>query len=181
MAPGTGPKQLAIIRLGSGPASGVDPGLPARKHGVALIVAGQFLREVVGLGSVDASDSLPRMSPPSASICSTPVTRAALEAALSGHLAPDFKTIADFREDNGGAILEVCRQFVTPCRKLDLLSAVSVAIDGSKFKAVNARDKNFTEAKMKRRLERIDESIARYLSQLLIAMATRCRPRKWSG
>src|SRR6516162_942571 len=85
---------------------------------------------------------------------------------LTGQLAPDFKTIADFRKDNGQAIREVCRQFVALCCKLDLFSAASVAIDGSKFKAVNARDKNFTEAKMKRRLERIDESIARYLSQL---------------
>ena len=85
---------------------------------------------------------------------------------LTGQLAPDFKTIADFRKDNGQAIREVCREFVALCRKLDLFSAASVAIDGSKFKAVNARDKNFTEAKMKRRLERIDESIARYLSQL---------------
>jgi transposase len=85
---------------------------------------------------------------------------------LTGQLAPDFKTIADFRKDNGKAIREVCREFVGLCRKLDLLVAASVAIDGSKFKAVNARDKNFTEAKMKRRLERIDESIARYLSQL---------------
>jgi transposase len=85
---------------------------------------------------------------------------------LTGQLAPDFKTIADFRKDNGKAIREVCREFVALCRKLDLLSAASVAIDGSKFKAVNARDKNFTAAKMKRRLERIDESIARYLSQL---------------
>jgi len=85
---------------------------------------------------------------------------------LTGQLTPDFKTIADFRKDNGKAIREVCRAFVALCRKLDLLSAASVAIDGSKFKAVNARDKNFTEAKMKRRLARIDESIARYLSQL---------------
>src|SRR5262244_1289831 len=85
---------------------------------------------------------------------------------LTGQLAPDFKTIADFRKDNGKAIREVCREFVALCRKLDLFSEASVAIDGSKFKAVNARDKNFTEAKMKRRLERIDESIARYLSQL---------------
>ena len=60
----------------------------------------------------------------------------------------------------------MCREFIALCRKLDLLSAASVAIDGSKFKAANARDKNFTEAKMKRRLEQIDESIARYLSQL---------------
>jgi transposase len=85
---------------------------------------------------------------------------------LTGQLAPDFKTIADFRKDNGKAIREVCREFVALCHKLDLLVAASVAIDGSKFKAVNARDKNFTEAKMRRRLERIDESIARYLSQL---------------
>ena len=85
---------------------------------------------------------------------------------LTGQLAPDFKTIADFRKDNGKAIREVCRTFVALCRELDLLSVASVAIDGSKFKAVNARDKNFTEAKMKRRLERIDESIARYLAQL---------------
>ena len=81
-------------------------------------------------------------------------------------MAPDFKTIADFRKDNGKAIREVCRTFVALCRELDLLSVASVAIDGSKFKAVNARDKNFTEAKMKRRLERIDESIARYMAQL---------------
>ena len=85
---------------------------------------------------------------------------------LTGQLAPDFKTIADFRKDNGNAIGEVCRSFVALCRKLDLLSVPSVAIDGSKFKAINARDKNFTEAKMKRRLERIDESIARYMAQL---------------
>jgi len=85
---------------------------------------------------------------------------------LTGHLAPDFKTIADFRKDNGEAIREVCRTFVALCRELDLLSVASVAIDGSKFKAVNARDKNFTEAKMRRRLERLDESIARYMAQL---------------
>jgi transposase len=85
---------------------------------------------------------------------------------LTGQLAPVFKTIADFRKDNGSGIREVCRTFVALCRELDLLSEASVAIDGSKFKAVNARDKNFTEAKMKRRLERIEESIARYIAQL---------------
>ncbi len=85
---------------------------------------------------------------------------------LAWQLAPDFKTIADFRKDNGKAIRGVCREFVALCRKRDLLVAAIVAIDGSKFKAVNAQEKNFTEAKMKRRLERIDESIARYLSQL---------------
>src|SRR5215468_11492209 len=62
---------------------------------------------------------------------------------LTGQLAPDFKTIADFRKDNGAAIRKVCREFVVLCRKLDLLSMASGAIDGSKFKAVNARDKNF--------------------------------------
>jgi transposase len=85
---------------------------------------------------------------------------------LLGRLIPDHKTIADFREDNGAAIRKVCAQFVTLCRKMDLLTHASVAIDGSKFKAVNNRDKNFTRAKMERRLAQIDESVARYLSQL---------------
>jgi transposase len=85
---------------------------------------------------------------------------------LTGRLAPDFKTIADFRKDNGEAIRKVCREFVALCRRINLLSDASVAIDGSKFKAVNARDRNFTQTKMQRRLEQIDESIKRYLSQL---------------
>jgi transposase len=78
-------------------------------------------------------------------------------------LAPDFKTIADFRRDNGKAIREVCREFVALCRKLDLLGAASVAIDGSKFKTVNAPDKNFTEAdtvlRARRRLRRASSSL----------------------
>ena len=85
---------------------------------------------------------------------------------LTGRLAPDHKTIADFRKDNGPAIRKVCTQFVVLCRKLGLLTKASVAIDGSKFKAVNNRDKNFTRAKMERRLGQIEESVARYLSQL---------------
>lgn len=85
---------------------------------------------------------------------------------LTGRLMPDFKTIADFRKDNGAAIREVCREFVALCRSLELFSEASVAIDGSKFKAVNTRDLNFTQAKMQRRLAQIDESIARYLLQL---------------
>src|SRR5438094_5750039 len=85
---------------------------------------------------------------------------------LTGRLMPDFKTIADFRKDNGEAIRRVCREFVVLCRRLELFSEASVAIDGSKFKAVNTRDRNFTQAKMQRRLAQIDESIARYLSQL---------------
>jgi Transposase DDE domain len=85
---------------------------------------------------------------------------------LTGRLAPDHKTIADFRKDNGRAIHKVCAQFVALCGELGLLRNASVAIDGSKFKAVNTRDKNFTRAKMERRLAQIEESVARYLSQL---------------
>src|SRR3989441_11715242 len=82
---------------------------------------------------------------------------------LTGKLMPDFKTIADFRKDNGQAIRNVCREFIVLCRQLDLFSEAIVAIDGSKFKAVNNRDKNFTPAKMQRRMAQIEESIARYL------------------
>jgi transposase len=85
---------------------------------------------------------------------------------LTGRLMPDFKTIANFRKDNGKAIRSVCSQFVLLCRKLNLFTQEVVAIDGSKFKAVNNRDKNFTREKMKRRLQQIEESIERYLSQL---------------
>jgi hypothetical protein len=85
---------------------------------------------------------------------------------LTGRLVPDYKTIADFRKDNGSAIRKVCAGFVALCRELGLLANASVAIDGSKFKAVNTRDKNFTRAKMERRLAQIEESVARYLSQL---------------
>jgi transposase len=85
---------------------------------------------------------------------------------LTGRLTPDYKTIADFRKDNGAAIRNVCRQFIVLCRELELFSEAIVAIDGSKFKAVNNRDKNFTSAKMKRRLAQIEESIARYLTAM---------------
>jgi len=93
---------------------------------------------------------------------------------LTGQLVPDFKTIADFRKNNSEAIRLVCREFVMLCRKLDLFADAFVAIDGSKFKAVNSRDRNFTKAKMKRRLQQIDESIERYLGQ--IASADRLEP-----
>ena len=85
---------------------------------------------------------------------------------LTGRLMPDFKTIANFRKDNGKAIRNVCRQFVLLCRQLNLFTEAMVAIDGSKFKAVNNRDRNFTTAKIERRREQIEESIARYLSAL---------------
>jgi hypothetical protein len=81
-------------------------------------------------------------------------------------LAPDFKTIARFRKDNGKAIRSVCRQFVVLCQRLDLFSEVLVAIDGSRFKAVNHRDRNFTSAKLERRMKDIEASISRYLVQM---------------
>lgn len=93
---------------------------------------------------------------------------------LVGRLAPDFKTIADFRKDNGEAIRLVCREFVMLCKKLNLLGNAFVAIDGSKFKAVNNRDRNFTRAKMKRRLAEVEASIDRYLDEL--ASADRAEP-----
>ena len=85
---------------------------------------------------------------------------------LTGRLAPDFKTIADFRRDNGPAIRAACRQFVVLCRELGLFADALVAIDGSKFKAVNTRDKNYTEGAIKRRLEQVEASISRYMAAL---------------
>src|SRR6188508_1335676 len=85
---------------------------------------------------------------------------------LTGRLSPDFKTIADFRKDNGQAIKRVCREFVVVCRSLNLFSEAIVAIDGSKFKAVNNRDKNFTDRKLQARMEQLEESVARYLVEL---------------
>ena len=85
---------------------------------------------------------------------------------LTGRLTPDFKTIANFRKDNGKGIRNVCRQFVMLCRSLDLFSEAVIAIDGSKFKAVNNRDRNFTAAKLQRRVQEIESSIAQYLAEL---------------
>ena len=85
---------------------------------------------------------------------------------LCGRLTPDFKTIADFRKDNGLAIRKVCKEFVLLCRRLDLFSEAIVAIDGSKFKAVNNRDKNFTDRKLQARLAQLEESIGRYLDEI---------------
>ena len=85
---------------------------------------------------------------------------------LTGRLAPDFKTIADFRRDNGTAIRKVCREFVELSRQIGLFGEAVVAIDGSKFKAVNNRDKNFTPHKLRARMQQLEESIARYLNDL---------------
>ena len=85
---------------------------------------------------------------------------------LTGQLAPDVKTIADFRCDNGPTIKATCRQFVALCRRLDLFSDSMVTIDGSKFKAVNARDKTYSLPVIQRRMEQIEASVARYLAAL---------------
>ena len=85
---------------------------------------------------------------------------------LTGRLMPDFKTLADFRRDNGPAIQAACAQFVVLCRRLNLFGRAVVAIDGSKFKAVNNRDRNFTAAKVEARLAQVEASIGRYLAAL---------------
>src|ERR1700722_13840336 len=85
---------------------------------------------------------------------------------LTGRLTPAHKTIADFRKDSGPAIKQVCVQFIELCRLMGLLTKTSVAIDGSKFKAVNTRDKNFTRGKVERRRAQLEKSVARYLAQL---------------
>ena len=85
---------------------------------------------------------------------------------LTGRLAPDHKTIADFRRDNGKAIRQACSRFVLLCRRMGLFGDAVVAIDGSKFKAVNNRDRNFTPAKMQRRLAEIEAAIARYMAEM---------------
>jgi transposase len=85
---------------------------------------------------------------------------------LLGRLAPDFKTIADFRAENAAAIRNVCREFIVLCRRWNLFTEATVAIDGSKFKAVNHRDRNFTSRKMATRMALIEQSIAEYLGQL---------------
>jgi transposase len=91
---------------------------------------------------------------------------------LTGRLTPDFKTIADFRRDNGPGIRNACRRFVQLCRDLALFSEAIVAIDSSKFKAVNSRDRNFTPTKIERRQQQIEESIQRYLEALETADRT---------
>ena len=85
---------------------------------------------------------------------------------LTGRLMPDFKTIADFRRDNGPAIRAACAQFIMLCRKINLFTRAVVALDGSKFKAVNNRDKNFTVTKVAKRIEQVEAGIARYLVAL---------------
>ena len=85
---------------------------------------------------------------------------------LTGRCAPDFKTLADFRKDNGTAIGRVCSQFVLLCRRMQLFTDAVAAIDGSKFKAVNSRDRNQSQAKLKARMQQMEASVARYLDEL---------------
>ena len=85
---------------------------------------------------------------------------------LITRLAPDFKTIANFRRENGKAIRKVCAQFIELCRQMNLFTEAMVAVDGSKFKAVNSSDQNFTQAKIKRRIQEAEQSIAQYLKDL---------------
>src|SRR5205807_7196753 len=108
---------------------------------------------------------------------------------LLGRLVPHHKTIADFRKNNGLGLRQVCARFVELCRELGLLATASVAIDGSKFKAVNNRDRNFTKGKIERRRAQLEESVARYLSQLdtadrqepseTLALKTTVSKRSW--
>src|SRR3982074_3814890 len=85
---------------------------------------------------------------------------------LTGRLVPDHKTLADFRKDKWTALWRIRASDVGLCRKMGLLAKASVAVDGSKFKAVNSRDNNFTQGKIQRRQKQIEESVARYMSQL---------------
>jgi transposase len=142
--------QLDLAKLGFGGVNPKDMGRPAYHPAVMLKIY------VYGyLNRVQSSRRLERE-------CQRNV-----EAMwLTGCLVPDFKTIADFRKDNGPAIRKVCREFIVVCGRAGLLAATTVAIDGSKFKAVNSRDRNFTQAKVAKRLEQIEASIERYLSEL---------------
>lgn len=93
---------------------------------------------------------------------------------LTEKLAPDFKTIADFRKDNGAAIQTACSQFIILCRELGLFASTMVAIDGAKFKGVNAREKNYTRGKLTRRIGQIEQSIVKYLKSLEVADLQEC-------
>jgi transposase len=141
---------LDLVRLGFERAQPADTGRPAYHPGTLLKIY------IYGyLNRVQSSRRLEREAQRNVELIW-----------LTGRLMPDFKTIADFRRDNGEAIRTACREFVLLCRGLGLFEEATVAIDGSKFKAVNNRDKNFTERKLKARLQQLDESVERYLTEL---------------
>jgi len=143
-------EELDLVRLGFGGAKAADTGRPAYHPAVLLKIY------IYGyLNRVPSSRRLEREAQRNVELMW-----------LTGRLAPDFKTIADFRRDNGTAIRKVCREFVELSRQIGLFGEAVVAIDGSKFKAVNNRDKNFTPHKLRARMQQLEESIARYLNDL---------------
>ena len=143
-------EELALAQLGFDGAKPADTGRPAYHPAVLLKIY------IYGyLNRVPSSRRLEREAQRNVELMW-----------LTGRLAPDFKTIADFRRDNGTAIRRVCREFVELSRQIGLLGEAVVAVDGSKFKAVNNRDKNFTPHKLKARMQQLEESIARYLNDL---------------
>ena len=143
-------EELALAQLGFDGAKPADTGRPAYHPAVLLKIY------IYGyLNRVPSSRRLEREAQRNVELMW-----------LTGRLAPDFKTIADFRRDNGTAIRRVCREFVELSRQIGLFGEAVVAIDGSKFKAVNNRDKNFTPHKLKARMQQLEESIARYLNDL---------------
>ena len=143
-------EELALAQLGFDGAKPADTGRPAYHPAVLLKIY------IYGyLNRVPSSRRLEREAQRNVELMW-----------LTGRLAPDFKTIADFRRDNGTAIRRVCREFVELSRQIGLFGEAVVAIDGSKFKAVNNRDKNFTPHKLKARMQQLEENIARYLNDL---------------
>jgi transposase len=142
--------ELALVQLGFAGARPADTGRPAYHPAVLLKIY------IYGyLNRVPSSRRLEREAQRNVELMW-----------LTGRLAPDFKTVADFRRDNGTAIRRVCREFVELSRQIGLFGEAVVAVDGSKFKAVNNRDKNFTPHKLRARMQQLEESIARYLNDL---------------
>ncbi|VVP23716.1 IS1182 family transposase ISPmo1 [Pseudomonas fluorescens] len=148
--------ELDLVNLGFKGAIPADTGRPAYHPAILLKIYIYIYIYIYGyLNRIQSSQRLERE-----------VQRNVELMWLTGQLMPDFKTIANFRKDNNKAIRGVCRQFVVLCQQLGLFGEHLVAIDGSKFKAVNNRDRNFTSAKLKRRMEEIESSISRYLAAL---------------
>ncbi|VVN32822.1 IS1182 family transposase ISPa76 [Pseudomonas fluorescens] len=144
--------ELDLVNLGFEGAIPADPGRPAY-HSAILLKIDIYIYGY--LNRIQSSRRLEREAQRNVELMW-----------LTGRLMPDFKTIASFRKDNSKAIRGVCRQFVVLCQPLGLFGEHLVTIDGSKFKAVNNRDRNFTSAKLKRRMEEIESSINRYLTAL---------------
>jgi transposase len=143
-------EELNLHKLGFGSAEPASTGRPAYHPGTLLKIY------IYGyLNRIQSSRRLERESQRNVELIW-----------LTGRLAPDFKTIADFRRDNGPAIRKVCTEFVQLCRQIGLFSLALVTMDGSKFKAVNNRDKNFTPHKLKARQQQLEQSVARYLAEL---------------